>query len=878
MIYTIIHPMNVIRTSLTPIFSHTTLAQEKKSAYFGALFNTTAMSLSYVSRTFLFGLLLFSGGLAAQTYSPLAQLKTVKNNAVQRIVNSEQGVYVKQFPKHGSVTHVSIGGNNFLVTYTPFNGFVGTDTFQIEKIFVGIPPVSFYDAFRVSVFNSILNANTDFSATVSGTPVTMNLIANDSTTSGGNLTISNIPSKNHGNLVINSDNTVTFTPAVGFVGAAGFNYVVCDNVGTCETGSALVAVSPNQNPTSDPMFVSTAKNARVDIPLSHAGFYISQNPNHGTATINGGFLVNYAPSNNFVGSDTLLVVNTSFGTAIQKEVIISVFNYATPNKFAIDDYAWTPKNVPVTINVRPNDLGFYSIMGFTAPNANQGSVSPNPSIPGQFIFTPAANFSGVATFKYKVGNAWQSVVETGTVFVMVGNMNPSAATFHLTTPVDVPMVINYQIPFIGFDFAITQSPTQGNVVIYPGFQTITVNNQSVSGNNLLVYTPTGGYSGVDEFEINYCVGATGQCANVKLDVDIVEINSNSGTFCVDGCVWAGDINDDGIVNNKDILPLGYFMGEKGLVRPDASLEWYGQGAPNWANPYVGTPIDLKHVDTDGNGDINAADTTAIGQFYGKTHALTPIMLPPNKGLPFSLKMLNSGPVGIGDLVQIEVSLGSQYIPVTNLYGFTFDMKLSPQIVDSLFQMHFKNDSWMTFNAPVLHFQKRPTVGKLETALTHTNGQNASGFGVIGTVDFIIIDVVDLFTGQVILNAKSNTNVVLTANMQLLDANGQTYSLEDQLLEIQLKSGKNNQPATSVSDADLFASPNPASDYVSLHLNGNNEIENLRILNATGQEVWNSGEVSWKTADVPVRDLESGVYFFHAITKAGKVVKKVNVIR
>ncbi len=66
--------------------------------------------------------------------------------------------------------------------------------------------------------------------------------------------------------------------------------------------------------------------------------------------------------------------------------------------------------------------------------------------------------------------------------------------------------------------------------------------------------------------------------------------------------------------------------------------------------------------------------------------------------------------------------------------------------------------------------------------------------------------------------------------------------------------------------------------MSLHLNGDNEIENLKILDVSGNEVWNSGPVAWKSADVPVRGLDNGTYFFHATTANGKVVKKIEVIR
>jgi hypothetical protein len=90
-------------------------------------------------------------------------------------------------------------------------------------------------------------------------------------------------------------------------------------------------------------------------------------------------------------------------------------------------------------------------------------------------------------------------------------------------------------------------------------------------------------------------------------------------MCFDDCIWAGDTNFDGIVNMEDLLPIGLCMGEVGIPRQDVNLsaQWYGQYGDDWS-PYA--PMDLKHLDTDGDSIITALDTVAINNFYGNTHS------------------------------------------------------------------------------------------------------------------------------------------------------------------------------------------------------------------------------------------------------------------
>ncbi len=806
--------------------------------------------------------------------SPYRNLSTAINVPVADTVSGQSlSIYaVSPQPKHGVVNiimlNAGVSGTPYVyaVKYTPNAGYIGTDTFTIELNYQGSYPYLIYRGYRVSVLPSIIDVQSDFAVTTQGTPVTTNVLANDNSSSGP-LTLTSIPLVNHGTAMMVGGNSITFTPEAGFTGTGHVNYVVCDALGTCKTAQYTIGIHSSGAPVNDTLRIATAKNTPLTMPLTYTGFSVFQAPANGNLMMLNGHSFRYTPNLNFTGTDQFILSTSTYGSPVFKSVVIAVLNTPAQNTMALDDYAYTPKGQAVTFNVRNNDIGNLLVKGWVIPPNLPGTVSNTNGI-GNVTFTPNPNFTGVATFYYKIGNMFVPDLEMAAVNVVVGNMNPSAGAFDLTTPKSTPLVVNYQIPFTGFGFTVIDPPDHGTCSVYPGPSSFTFNGQTVTGNNLLVYTPNTNYVGLDEFEINYCITASGQCQNVKITMTVTDVLSAPPPYCIDKCVWTGDVNNDGVVNNKDILPLGYFMGMNGPARSNAALEWYGQQGSNWNNPFVGNVPDLKFADTDGNGALNTDDTLAIGFFYGQTHNLTPYIAPTSKGLPFFFNILTPNP-GVGDLVEVEVSLGNTAQPVTNLYGFTFNVALSPIIVDSALQMQYFNDSWLNRNSPDLWMYKNPAPGRLESAFTRTNGVAASGQGLIGKFSFIIIDIIE----GAKLGADAEVDLILESP-ELMWADGSTTSCEPFILHVPLRLHK-NQPASN--DA-FFVYPSPASDLLQIHLNGDDLIETLQIFDMSGKTVYDSGDVQWEHAELNVGNLPNGLYVAFARTANGFVRKKFQILR
>jgi hypothetical protein len=91
------------------------------------------------------------------------------------------------------------------------------------------------------VTNSDPIANPDQATTKPATPVTINVLANDSDPDGDPLTVTSVTDPPNGTATRNADNTVTYRPNCGFTGTDMFTYSIGDGRGG--TASALVTVT-----------------------------------------------------------------------------------------------------------------------------------------------------------------------------------------------------------------------------------------------------------------------------------------------------------------------------------------------------------------------------------------------------------------------------------------------------------------------------------------------------------------------------------------------------------------------------------------------------------------------------------------------------------
>lgn len=193
------------------------------------------------------------------------------------------------FTAMAGATQVDVGAWALAkLTLTPPTSFVGTipltvtTTWQVDNA----APASATGTLTVtSTLDHAPPVAVDDLATVNeGTAKTVNVLLNDTDPAGLTLAVSGVTSAAHGTVVVNANNTITYTPNAGYLGADSFTYTASDSQGatsaatvnlTVQSPSPAVAplISVGSNTTIIPTDGSAVKTALT----LHAGDVVSFN-------------------------------------------------------------------------------------------------------------------------------------------------------------------------------------------------------------------------------------------------------------------------------------------------------------------------------------------------------------------------------------------------------------------------------------------------------------------------------------------------------------------------------------------------------------------------------------------------------------------------
>lgn len=210
-------------------------------------------------------------------------------------------------------------------------------------------------------------------------------------------------------------------------------------------------------------------------------------------------------------------------------------------------------------------------------------------------------------------------------------------------------------------------------------------------------------------------------------------------------VWPGDLNNDKTVNVSDILPIGYFYGKTGPVRPNGSLLWVAQPAPLWAfdKTYNYSPAWRTFADGNADGVINLADQSAIGFNLGQVHArfgdtvvnsslsgiITGTTDLPALNVQIPDISVNSGSLPLTE--QVDITIGSAANPVNNLYGVAFDLLFDPAYVNtSTLSTNYNGSIFGVLGTNFTRIEDNTSInnGRLSIGMTRFNTTSVTGNG------------------------------------------------------------------------------------------------------------------------------------------------------
>lgn len=824
-----------------------------------------------ISKITVFALLLLPWAVRAQFVRPYPEYRVIQTDTFDYLFSTYNISSIVNHPDHSKYhAIVDAGGGQKKIRYSPENNFEGRDTMLViytPKI-NGTPE---YIGLVFLVAPSIVSASDDYAVTDRDSPITLDVLENDSTSSGS-LLLSDIVISRHGTPSI-TGNQITFTPASGFTGMAQVGYTVCNDDNICNSATANIFVRPEsfdfQNDTVD---VQLPVNGKKPVMVQLDGYdAVTLAPAHGNLDDLVHDVVTYTPDLNFSGTDFFTVQKTENGNTVHRTFRINVFSTAKDRRFAMDDVIYTHVNTPITFNVQTNDVGGYFLMQTNNIKVSSGTLVYLGN--GNFTYTPNQNYKGVATFTYGVGlPAFGGIVEQANVQIHVNDFNPRLLTYSLQTLSEKPLVIRYAPPAEPWVFSMVDEPQNGVAEIFDGDQTINLDGQDISGYNLIVYTPDPGFSDdFDEFEVEYCVN--GKCRSVSFLIHVLPNPDPSEQQCLEACVWPGDANRDGVVNARDLLSLGHGIGQYGPERVNGSSSWSPQFSDSWEDAWTPPGIDLKYLDTDGDGLVRANDTLAISQSYLNTHKVTTSQdhqLTNDSDLRFLVRDPSSH--GADTLLILDILYGLSNKPAYDAYGFTFEIDFA-DIIDvegKSIRVNYYENSWFSTQTPTLELFKRLDNTVIHSGFTKTNGQGSVGYGPVG---FVIVDDIE---GVKIpgLRAWGGTREVHVRNITTMDALGNFAYYPDQVVRFDLDADSEPEQNGFVSRVLVFPNPsNAASTIVSVDGSLLNVVE---VYTNHGVKVQEQKLGAASSCEISTAHLPNGLYFVRVVTSEGMETIKLQV--
>ncbi|WP_407265436.1 Ig-like domain-containing protein [Tenacibaculum maritimum] len=457
------------------------------------------------------------------------------------------GSLVTTNPANGTVT-IDDGGtpndpSDDIVTYTPDPDFNGTDSFDYSVCDNASPANCTTSTVEITVIPTPDSQNDD-EETIEGTPIEVDIYANDNDIPTNGSLVTTNPA--NGTVTINdggtpndpSDDVVTYTPDVGFVGTDTFNYTVCNKTKplVCTTSTVTVVVVPTPDSQNDmanttedtPVIVAIYTN---DSNIPTDGVLNITNPTNGTVTIdNGGTpndpsddIVTYTPDPDFNGADSFdytVCDNASPANCTTSTVNVSVG--ATPD--SQNDTANTIEDTAVTVDIYGNDNDIPTNGSLVTTNPANGTVTidnggtPNDPSDDVVTYTPDADFNGTDSFDYTVcDNASPANCTTSTVNVSVG-ATPDSQNDMANTTEDTPVIVaiytnDSNIPTDGV-LNIT-NPTNGTVTIDNG------GTPDDPSDDVVTYTPDADFNGTDSFDYTVCDNASpANCTTSTVNVSV----------------------------------------------------------------------------------------------------------------------------------------------------------------------------------------------------------------------------------------------------------------------------------------------------------------------------------------------------------------------
>ncbi len=330
--------------------------------------------------------------------------------------------------------------------------------------------------------------------------------------------------------------------------------------------------------------------------------------------------------------------------------------------------------------------------------------------------------------------------------------------------------------------------------------------------------------------------------------------------CINACVWPGDANYDGLVDNNDLLPIGLAYGNQYFTRFERDIDWYAHVVEDWPDT-LADGTNYKHIDCDGWGSIDANDTLAILQNFSLIHPRSGGMAEQRGGLPMLHIDMVPDTLADGETVVAHLILGDSMNIATSVYGLAFTFNFDPLVVDTNeVSIAYSDNSWLCNNAADHIDIDKPFLGagQIKTAVTRIDHAMRSGNGEIATVSMKIT------TGNI--NGKNLAYYGMQcyiSDLTVIDNAGNLLAVDPGL-----DSAIIEYEPTGIADisrsSGISIYPNPATNVLNITSSLRN-IGQFVITNLLGKTVITGKPENGNHLSVNTSQLAEGVYIIRVLS-------------
>jgi hypothetical protein len=350
--------------------------------------------------------------------------------------------------------------------------------------------------------------------------------------------------------------------------------------------------------------------------------------------------------------------------------------------------------------------------------------------------------------------------------------------------------------------------------------------------------------------------------------------SNNTTLESGFTVWSGDTDNNGIVNQADVLPVGLHWQQSGPPRAVTGCGFSGQPATPWS------VVNATYADANGNGVVNQAEVLCIGLNWQKTHgsslpgvAAKTVLLDATAATP-PIKAVISDPQPSDDEFDAAIVVGDSINPVVNLFGASFVVRYDPQ---QLRVVSVSQGDFLGANLPIWFTNVDTTAGKISIGMSRAGVlDGVSGVGKLALLGLRVASSASI----------GSTTQVAIEEVAANDPNGNPIALAPQGADIIVAVKKEQAKPERFALMQNYPNPFNPETTIEFALPQPAHVK-LEIYNLLGQRISTLVDqrldagvtaVKWNGRDDAGRQMPSGVYLYRIEAGSFTAIRRLVMMR